>query len=616
MRSPNTYYCARIALIVFIGLVLTQAGCSPGGSGGSTGSVETASDFFGTPGARYDALAERTTLWNPGVPGGVPARSIVCVTVDAARYNNGATDATAGIQSAIDACPAGQVVRLSAGTFRVDGSEGLRIATGISLRGAGPGKTILNRTNGAIEADFMPAVVAPLVIIGPSRYPHADNASAQNLTEDSIRGAYSVKVANGSRFAAGQFVIVDEDHLNTGAWQSLPNRGGQPTSVKIWATDRLVWQRHNPTSGEDDPFPDAGGWFSRPGRPLNEVKEVASVAGNVITFTTPLHIGYRVAYAAQLTGYDVVHLKNAGIEDLTVAGGSDGAVRFEAAAYSWAKNIDVTSWLGEGVAINHAFRVELRDSYVHHTVWPNPGGGRYAVSFAFGSSETLVENNIVMDANKVMVARAAGAGSVIGYNYVDDGFIGYDPNWVEVGINGSHMVGSHHMLFEGNYAWNYDSDNTHGSAIYHTVFRNHLSGYRRSHAGMSNARAAGLLYGSWWHSLVGNVLGTAGRMAGWKYEDRGTPWGSANYLWKLGYDPIHWDQDPDPKVRSTVLREGNYDYVTGSVSWSDGAKPMPDSLYLKAKPAFFGSLQWPWVDPIGATKLYTLPAKARFEALP
>ena len=100
---------------------------------------------------------------------------------------------------------------------------------------------------------------------------------------------------------------------------------------------------------------------------------------------------------------------------------------------------------------------------------------------------------------------------MVGYNYMDDGHILYDPTWVEVGINGSHMAGSHHMLFEGNESFNYDSDCTHGNALYHTVFRNHLSGFRRDFPGLANARAAGLEYGSWWHSFVGNVLGVRGR---------------------------------------------------------------------------------------------------------
>ena len=219
-----------------------------------------------------------------------------------------------------------------------------------------------------------------------------------------------------------------------------------------------------------------------------------------------------------------------------------------------------------------------------------------------------------------MVGRSSGAGSVIGYNYMDDGHIYTDPSWVEVGINGSHMVGSHSMLFEGNESFNYDSDNTHGNAIYMTVFRNHLMGFRRDYPGMSNARTAGLMFGSWWHTFVGNVLGTAGKMSGWTYEDPGTgsgqnTWGSGFYIWRLGYDPQHWDQSPDPKLRSTVLRDGNYDYVTNTVKWDRTPQTLPPSLYLTAKPAFFGSNTWPWVDPTGATKLYVLPARQRYDAM-
>ena len=172
------------------------------------------------------------------------------------------------------------------------------------------------------------------------------------------------------------------------------------------------------------------------------------------------------------------------------------------------------------------------------------------------------------------------------------------------------------MLFEGNEAFNYDSDNTHGNAIYHTVLRNHLGGFRRSYEGMANARAAGLMYGSWGHSFLGNVMGSKDRMSGWIYEDSGAPWASAPSIWRLGYDPIHWEQAPDPLVRSTVLREGNFDYVTNEVHWDSAAQAIPPSLYLTSKPAFFGSLPWPWVDPTGTTKLYTLPAKARSERGP
>ena len=49
---------------------------------------------------------------------------------------------------------------------------------------------------------------------------------------------------------------------------------------------------------------------------------------------------------------------------------------------------------------------------------------------------------------------------------------------VEIGLNASRMVGSHPVLFEGNYGFNFDSDHTHGNSIAMTVFRNHLRGVR------------------------------------------------------------------------------------------------------------------------------------------
>jgi hypothetical protein len=564
--------------------------------------------------------ADRGTQWNPGIPGGIPARTAVCATLTAAAFQNGGRDAAAAIQNALDGCRDGHVVRLSPGTFTVN--KAVMLSKGVTLRGAGPGVTTLRKTNGARAGSYQPEVAEPILIVGPTRWPKIDESSSRNLTADGAKGGSSVTVANAGGFAAGQFVVLDEDHYETGFWKELPPRNGFRPAATIWATDRVVWQRHKPPAPQDDPFPDVLTWFSRAGRPVNEIKEVASVRGNVVTFTTPLHISYRTSHSAQLTRYtgSNVHVKGAGIEDLTVTGGSDGAIRFESAAYSWMKNVEDTSWLGEGVAIDHSFRIEVRDSYIHDGAWSAPGGGGYAISLAQGSAEVLVENNIVLQANKMMVARSAGAGSVVAYNYMDDGFINYDLSWQEVGINGSHMVGSHHMLFEGNASFNYDSDNTHGSAIYHTVFRNHLAGFRRNFAGLANARAAGLGYGSWWHTFIGNVLGVAGRMSGWEYEDFGNrgfgrAWGTAPVIWKLGYDPVHWEQAADSTVVTTVIREGNFDYVRGKVHWDQTAKALPDSLYLKEKPGFFGAHVWPWVDPIGATKLYTLPARQRYERI-
>ena len=378
-----------------------------------------------------------------------------------------------------------------------------------------------------------------------------------------------------------------------------------------------MFKDHNPPDPGDDPFPDSLTWFSRPGRPLNELKEIASISGNTVTFTSPITITYTASKNAQLTSYVNTFVKYAGIENLSLKGGSDGQVRFENAAYSWMKNCEDTGWLGEGVAIDNSFRIEVRDLVHSRRRLVVPGGGGYAISLAGASAEALIENNIILYANKMMVGRSAGAGTVVAYNYTDDGFIGYDPGWQEVGINGSHMVGSHSWLFEGNKSFNYNSDNTHGNSIYMTVFRNDLTGDRTDFPNPEgNARAVGLMFGSWWQSIIGNVLGTPGQMAGWTYQSPalGNQWDNDN-IWEIGYDPQYWEQDADPKTISTLIRGGNYDYLTNSVHWENIApQTLPNSLYLSLKPAFFGSYTWPWVDPTGSTQLYILPAKARYDA--
>lgn len=576
-------------------------------------SVCSATAAGAQPGAGLIPATSLTT-WAPGVRG-IPARTQICATVAASTYGDGAQEASAGIQAALDACPPGQVVQLTRGVFTLNNH--IRIGRPVTLRGAGTSVTTLRKTNQSAEQE-------QLVIVGPSRWPRVNESTAVLLTADAMQGARSVTVQNGAGFAPGQFVKLDEDDYNTAAWLTLPARiaGG---ASQILATDRLVWPIRNPARQGDLPVPAGLSWFSRPGRPLAEIKEVTAVNGNTITFSTPIHITYTTARLAQLvryTGTDSVHVRDAGVEDLTLTGGSDGNVSFLNAAYSWARNIECMQYAQPCVDVRNAFRVEVRDSNIHDTIAPYPGGAGYALSLGFGSSEVLIENNIITGANKVMVARSAGAGSVVGYNYVDNAFISSTPGWVEVGLNGSHMLGSHHMLFEGNLAFNYDSDDTWGGSIAMTVFRNHLTGRRRDFQDTGNVRSAGLMFGSWWHSFVGNVLGEPGRMAGWIYEDPGdgtyghstSRWGSLPAIWKLGYAPGAWDQGADPKVRSTVLRDGNFDYVTNSVRWDRAAQALPNSLYLSAKPAFFGDLPWPWVNSTGTTKVATLPAFRRFES--
>jgi hypothetical protein len=506
----------------------------------------------------------------------------VCATIEAAAFGSGAVDATAGIQAAIDACPPGQVVQLSAGDFAVNGADPITIAKAVVLRGAGPSATRLTRTS---------TVASPLILIGQRWQVEAGSTS---LTANAPKGATSVTVSSAAGFSVGQLVLLDE----------LTD-----DSYVYWGTDPAV-----------APGGPGRSWFTRNDRPVGQMLEIASIAGNTVSFTAPLHIAFDTAHTAQLTRYAIPYgAKEAGVEDLYVRGGQDDNITMRLALYSWVKNVESDWSMGDSVSLDACFRCVLRDSYVHDTPNPYPGGAGYMLSFAMHTADSLVENNIFLNGNKVMVMRASGGGNVVAYNYFDNGHIGNYLGWMETGLNASHLTCPHFELFEGNLAFNIDGDDTWGGAVYITYFRNHATGKRRSYADIDSRRAIGLMYGHYYYSFVGNVLGTADEnpapYRSFTYEDV-YPWKPDPVgLWRLGYTPKDWNAPADARVISTTHRHGNFDYATGAVHWASGfEQSLPSSLYLTSRPAFFGSSPWPWVDPTGSVKLHTLPAKARFDA--
>ena len=199
------------------------------------------------------------------------------------------------------------------------------------------------------------------------------------------------------------------------------------------------------------------------------------------------------------------------------------------------------------------------------------------------------------------------------------------PTWVEVGINGSHMVGSHHMLFEGNESFNYDSDNTHGNAFAHTVFRNHLIGKRRSYPGMVNARTrrpdAWVVVARLHRQRHGrrgtDESGGSTKTAAMARTAVGRQMGRAAAIWKFGYDPDTLGTGrPIPRSSARSLRDGNFDYLTNTVRWDRAAQALPNSLYLGEQACVLRRANpWPWVDPTGSVKVWKLPARVRFERL-
>jgi hypothetical protein len=552
--------------------------------------------------------ADRLMTWNPGLNavGGIPHRTQVCKTL----LPSGDDD-TKAIQTALNECPAKQVVQLGPGTFKIYG-EGLAITrSNVVLRGSGPDKTVLEKHG----ADM------PVIVVGLRWFKYS---SGVNLTADAPKGATTVTVSHNPGYSVGELLILNQ--------LSDDSRSDIVPPVR-----KVFWGTRAPVGSE------ARGWFSEDNRPVGQVLEVQAVNGNQVTFSTPLHSGFETALEAHLVriseapdGAPVPAVKYSGIEDLAVTNGDGGDgggnIHFFAAAYSWVKNVESSLSKGHSCNLEGSFRCEVRDSYFHTTRDPNPGGAGYGIGVNRYAADNLFENNVVWNFNKLTIARASGGGNVFGYNYFQDGYGAGYPDFVEVGAGPNHYAGAHMELFEGNEGFNFDTESQWGNSTYGMVFRNHWTGLRRSAAPLkladtSNRRAVGVQTGGWWFTFVGNVLGFPGMplAAGqsrfiYQSDVKNMNVEGAVPMWKIGYDTVTWPKEADPLVVLRTYRHGNYDYVTNAVAWDpkNSLHTLPASLYLTQKPAFFGSNAWPWVEPTASTdagRLGVLPAKVRFDTM-
>ncbi len=606
--------------------------------------------------------------------GGIPHRTTQCGATINPR--GGGQDDTANIQAAINACPAGQVVQLSAGTFTIAEGNYVLLNKGITLRGAGPGSTILSRPTGGcpppaghgatMNCSSGGTSPSEMIHISPVGRFVGNSQTSCALTSDATAGSTSVSVSSScaSNFAVGQFVLLDE----LSGKQDMPDPENPSTPILAASDYRVVYHIHNPTISGDDGTDVYCSYTLNCDRVTNEIKQVKSVSGNTITFDSPVMISYRVSHSADLWKFATPFLQMAGVEGLATQYADNGSIEMDYCAYCWLYQVETRYYIGPSIALFSSFRPQLEQFYVHEAAWPVPGGAGYNIDLRYDTSEALIENGISVLANKLMVARGSGAGSVIAYNYVDMQYIRDQGGWQEIGLNASHLVGPHHVLFEGNWTSNMDSDATHGGSIYLTFFRNQATALRSRFTGIdatgtiddsangcnggSPARATGPQAYTYWVSFIGNVLGTPGCTTsanGWLLNNSfGGPHNSDG-IFLLGW----WNgglgiNDPQTSTiypatpagvngtsssctssgtNCATILDGNYDYFRNQITWAsnDTAHTLPNSLYLTTTPAFFNgtscSYTWPWVNPIGPTLVYTnscggsgLPAKARYDA--
>lgn len=559
---------------------------------------------------------DRLTTWqgNVGVPGGIPNRTTIYKTIDASSYGNGTSDAAPAINAALDACPANQTVKLSAGTFLLNSRLRPSIGTksNYTLRGSGMGQTILKIGNGNHPA-FYP---------GSADYPYP--TTGQTITAGATVGSSTVTVASTASFTVGNLCHVQQTN---------------PTYVR----------------GNDDPYT------------MTLTYLVASKTSTTVTLNHPLPITF--SNSPVLVPYPSAPTTGVGIEDLTIDcnGVADNAITWEQAYGCWIKNVESKNSTRRQFFLIVWNQGEVRHCYTHATIYPldGTGNGHEGIDFYNRACWNVVEDNICDNGGfpSIILGDSHGGNScnVISYNFVKN--VNTATTIAGAGISFNH--GAHNMfnLMEGNIVEsNMSSDGYYGSSSHNTMLRNWAAARPYTpppvgnppviHTITSGLRAVQLNRMSTYMNVVGNVLGdstfsTTTGVGAYSTEVNSYP--EMQLIYQLGYPNLgntgyggtygpqtppdytsgthggdstipYGYQELDYNVKTTLLRHGNYDYYNKSIVWDSNIvdHTIPNSYYLSSTPGFFAGLAWPPIDPTsppGAfsdTNISKIPAGYRY----
>jgi hypothetical protein len=219
-----------------------------------------------------------------------------------------------------------------------------------------------------------------------------------------------------------------------------------------------------------------------------------------------------------------------------------------------------------------------------------------------------------------MIIEGGGSGNVFGYNFSDRMFDNNYPttNWLMADLS-THGAHPHMNLFESNSGNHIGPDYTHGSGSHNTYFRNYIDRASEGENAEINSHiiCVDIHKYNYYINVVGNVFGRSGDDGAYQIENENCTTFTRG-IYKLGYtsDGDCAASGNDDHVQATLLRHGNFNYVTQSTQWDPTINDhnLPDSYYLSSKPPFFEDLPWPIIGPDVNEKVGMMPSQRRFYA--
>lgn len=244
-----------LALIPFATLIFNMGMCAR---------AQTTS--AGTPPWTGIVAASRAVDWSQaGVTGGIPSRTTICATISP-EGTAAAPVAPTDINNAIAACPAGQVVYLSAGSYYLSTGIDFTGHSNVTLRGAGADKTLLY----FYSATGCGGGWADVCVHSNDPNWQKQPTNTANWTGGYTRGTTQITLDNTSNIIPGQTLLIldqpDDTATDTGSiWTCMIN---------------------NVCSTNDGPSTSDG----RPGRNEFQIVQATAVSGNSVTINPPVEM--------------------------------------------------------------------------------------------------------------------------------------------------------------------------------------------------------------------------------------------------------------------------------------------------------------------------------------
>lgn len=467
-----------------------------------------------------------------------------------------------------------------AGRYRIDAPLTI-INSAISLRGAGAATSF-------IVSSWIAVRIGGL---GPWPPPKNNPSYVMAVSAGATRGSQTVTVASTADIPVGRMVMISETD--------------DPS---------LVWTK-NAVAGR-----------YRASLHMVEAKTATSV-----TFRPALPITY--AYAPQLARMpDLTQM--AGVENIAFVGSGGNPTNFiqvESAWNVWVTGSEFSGMPSKTMMIMFSGHVEVRRNYVHDQT--NGGSNSEAIDLLTDISWSAIVDNICVAGGFPQITigdgganpnYGGGFGNVIAYNYAVDAYYTDPPTspahgMMAADISTNHSPHAQFTLVEGNYMGKFASDGYHGSGSHTVLFRNVITA-RNRWTNATDRIAVQIDRRNLFYSVVGNVLGQVGRPATYEYLNASISNDVDNTtIYRLGFPDIGnqsfsgtfpptalANSDGGPRdlyalrtttTYGTTLIEGNWNAFINRQDWSAAPAALPASLFLTSKPAWFGNLAWPPVNP-------------------